>query len=176
MYENVLLGAEHRADRAGLPRRGRRSAAAAQAYAALARLEIGHLARRHPDELSYGTRRRVEIARALAGSPTLLLLDEPLAGMNRSERVELTGILRRLGDEGITQVVIEHDLPLVTALSDRMVAMEAGSVLVTGTPAQVRSDPGVLASYLAASADVVERSGRMGALAALLEHDPDERT
>jgi energy-coupling factor transporter ATP-binding protein EcfA2 len=70
-------------------------------------------------------------------------------------------------------VVIEHDIPLVTALSDRMVAMEAGEVIVTGTPEQVRTDPRVLASYLAASDDVVQRSGRMSALTALLN---EERT
>jgi energy-coupling factor transporter ATP-binding protein EcfA2 len=75
-------------------------------------------------------------------------------------------------------VVIEHDIPLVSALSDRMVAMEAGAVLVTGTPAQVRSDPRVLVSYLAASDDVVQRSGRMSALSALLteERIPDAAT
>jgi energy-coupling factor transporter ATP-binding protein EcfA2 len=70
-------------------------------------------------------------------------------------------------------VVIEHDIPLVMALSDRMVAMEGGAVIATGTPAEVRSDPGVLAAYLAASDDVVQRSGRLSTLTALLT---EERT
>ena len=70
-------------------------------------------------------------------------------------------------------VVIEHDIPLVMALSDRMVAMDGGVVLATGTPAEVRADPRVLASYLAASEDVVQRSGRMSALATVLT---EERT
>jgi energy-coupling factor transporter ATP-binding protein EcfA2 len=70
-------------------------------------------------------------------------------------------------------VVIEHDIPLVMALSDRMVAMEGGAVIATGTPAEVRADPRVLASYLAASDDVVQRSGRMSALTEMLT---EERT
>ncbi len=128
-------------------------------------------------ELSTGSRRAVDVACILASEPSLLLLDEPSSGLAQAETESLGPLLQRIVREtGCGMLVIEHDLPLVTALSDRMVAMEAGAVLVTGTPEQVRADPRVLASYLAASDDVVQRSGRMGALAALLEQHPDERT
>ena len=121
-------------------------------------------------ELSTGSRRAVDVACILASEPSLLLLDEPSSGLAQAETEALGPLLQRIVREtGCGMLVIEHDLPLVTALSDRMVAMEAGAVLVTGTPEQVRSDPRVLASYLAASDDVVQRSGRMGALAALLD-------
>ena len=132
-------------------------------------------------ELSTGSRRAVDVACILASEPSLLLLDEPSSGLAQAETEALGPLLTRIVKEtGCGMLVIEHDLPLVTALSDRMVAMEGGAVLVTGTPAEVRSDPRVLASYLAASDDVVQRSGRMAALAAVLEADldnpPDERT
>ena len=129
-------------------------------------------------ELSTGSRRAVDVACILALEPSLLLLDEPSSGLAQAETESLGPLLLRIVREtGCGMLVIEHDLPLVTSLSDRMVAMEGGAVLVTGTPEEVRSDPRVLASYLAASDDVVQRSGRMGALAALLETPhPDERT
>jgi ABC-type branched-subunit amino acid transport system ATPase component/predicted MFS family arabinose efflux permease len=129
-------------------------------------------------ELSTGSRRAVDVACILALEPSLLLLDEPSSGLAQAETEALGPLLERIVREtGCGMLVIEHDLPLVTALSDRMVAMEGGAVLVTGTPEQVRADPRVLASYLAASDDVVQRSGRLGALAALLdESHPDERT
>ncbi|MBC7374361.1 MAG: MFS transporter [Frankiales bacterium] len=121
-------------------------------------------------ELSTGSRRAVDVACILASEPSLLLLDEPSSGLAQAETESLGPLLQRIVREtGCGMLVIEHDLPLVTSLSDRMIAMEAGAVLVTGTPEQVRSDPRVLASYLAASDDVVQRSGRMGALAALLD-------
>jgi branched-chain amino acid transport system ATP-binding protein len=121
-------------------------------------------------ELSTGSRRAVDVACILASEPSLLLLDEPSSGLAQAETESLGPLLQRIVREtGCGMLVIEHDLPLVTGLSDRMVAMEAGAVLVSGTPEQVRSDPRVLASYLAASDDVVQRSGRLSALAALLE-------
>ena len=127
-------------------------------------------------ELSTGSRRAVDVACILASEPSMLLLDEPSSGLAQAETEALGPLLSRIVREtGCGMLVIEHDLPLVTALSDRMVAMEAGTVLLSGAPEQVRSDPRVLASYLAASDDVVQRSGRMGALAALLEQ-PDEGT
>jgi branched-chain amino acid transport system ATP-binding protein len=135
-------------------------------------------------ELSTGSRRAVDVACILASEPSLLLLDEPSSGLAQAETEALAPLLQRIVREtGCGMVVIEHDLPLVTGLSDRMMAMEAGAVLVTGTPTEVRSDPRVLASYLAASDDVVQRSGRLGALAAVLDEslhridpDTDERT
>jgi branched-chain amino acid transport system ATP-binding protein len=125
-------------------------------------------------ELSTGSRRAVDVACMIALEPTVLLLDEPSSGLAQAETEALGPLLSRIVREtGCGMVVIEHDIPLVMALSDRMVAMEGGAVLATGTPAEVRADPRVLASYLAASEDVVQRSGRLSALTALLT---EERT
>jgi branched-chain amino acid transport system ATP-binding protein len=127
-------------------------------------------------ELSTGSRRAVDVACIIALEPSVLLLDEPSSGLAQAETEALGPLLSRIVREtGCGMVVIEHDIPLVTALSDRMLAMEAGAVIARGTPEQVRTDPRVLTSYLAASNDVVQRSGRMSALAALLteERTPD---
>jgi branched-chain amino acid transport system ATP-binding protein len=127
-------------------------------------------------ELSTGSRRAVDVACIIALEPSVLLLDEPSSGLAQAETEALAPLLSRIVREtGCGMVVIEHDIPLVTALADRLVAMEAGAVLVSGTPAEVRADPRVLASYLAASDDVVQRSGRLSALSALLteERIPD---
>ena len=122
------------------------------------------------NELSTGTRRAVDIACVIALEPLVLLLDEPSSGLAQSEAEALGPLLSRIVREtGCAMVIIEHDLPLVTSLSNRLVAMETGSVLTVGAPEAVRSDPRVLASYLAASDDVVQRSGRLGALSTMLE-------
>ena len=121
-------------------------------------------------ELSTGTRRAVDIACVIALEPLVLLLDEPSSGLAQSEAEALGPLLSRIVREtGCAMVIIEHDLPLVTSLSNRLIAMETGAVLTSGAPEAVRSDPRVLASYLAASDDVVQRSGRLGALSTLLE-------
>jgi ABC-type branched-subunit amino acid transport system ATPase component/predicted MFS family arabinose efflux permease len=130
-------------------------------------------------ELSTGSRRAVDVACIIALEPSVLLLDEPSSGLAQAEAEALGPLLSRIVREtGCGMVVIEHDIPLVTALSDRMLAMEGGGVIVSGTPGQVRADPRVLTSYLAASDDVVHRSGRMSTLTALLteERDPDAAT
>ncbi|MCW2570736.1 MAG: ABC-type branched-chain amino acid transport system, ATPase component [Frankiales bacterium] len=130
-------------------------------------------------ELSTGSRRAVDVACIIALEPSVLLLDEPSSGLAQAETEALGPLLSRIVREtGCGMVVIEHDIPLVSALSDRMVAMEGGAVIVSGTPDQVRSDPRVLSSYLAASDDVVQRSGRMSALTALLteKRTPDATT
>ena len=121
-------------------------------------------------ELSTGTRRAVDIACVLALEPVVLLLDEPSSGLAQVESEALGPLLSRIVREtGCGMLLIEHDLPLVTAISDRLVAMETGAVLVDGPPHEVRADPRVLGSYLAASDAVVQRSGRLGALAAMLK-------
>ena len=121
-------------------------------------------------ELSTGTRRAVDMACVIALEPVVLLLDEPSSGLAQAESEALGPLLARIVREtGCGMLLIEHDLPLVTSLSDRLIAMESGAVLVEGSPHDVRSDPRVLASYLAASDDVVQRSGRLGALASMLE-------
>jgi branched-chain amino acid transport system ATP-binding protein len=121
-------------------------------------------------ELSTGTRRAVDVACIIALEPSVLLLDEPSSGLAQAETEALGPLLTRIVREtGCGMLVIEHDIPLVTSLADVLVAMESGRVIATGAPDEVRNDPRVLTSYLAASDDVVGRSGdRVSAVADVL--------
>jgi branched-chain amino acid transport system ATP-binding protein len=101
--------------------------------------------------LPYGVRKIVELGRALAAEPRLLLLDEPSSGLNPEERADLVFWLRDIRDDlGITVLMIEHDMNLVGAVSDRVLAMNSGKMLAMGKPAEVQRDPGVVAAYLGA--------------------------
>jgi ABC-type branched-subunit amino acid transport system ATPase component len=102
-----------------------------------------------PTDLSYGRRRLVAIARAVAASPSVLLLDEPAAGLSSIESQELSKLLRRLADVwGMGILLVEHDLDLVMSVSDRVVVLNFGKEIAHGTPKEVSSDPQVIAAYL----------------------------
>ncbi|HVF76456.1 MAG TPA: ATP-binding cassette domain-containing protein [Acidimicrobiales bacterium] len=111
-------------------------------------------------ELSTGTRRITEIACLIALQPRLLLLDEPASGIAQRETEALGGLLHQLREElALTLLVIEHDIPLIMSISDRVIAMDAGRVLAVGSPQEVRNDPRVVEAYLGGSMEAIERSG-----------------
>jgi branched-chain amino acid transport system ATP-binding protein len=98
--------------------------------------------------LPYGDQRRLEIARALGTNPALLLLDEPAAGTNPSEKVELAELIRKIHRTGTTILLIEHDMKLVMSVATRVVVLNFGRCIATGTPEEIQQNPEVIAAYL----------------------------
>ena len=124
-------------------------------------------------ELSTGTRRITELACVLALRPTLLLLDEPSSGIAQREVEALGRVLRSIqATTGCTMLIIEHDMPLIMDLADRIVALESGRLLAEGTPAQIRRHPEVIRSYLGSTAETIDRSGTVGANEATISSHP----
>ncbi|MFN3593580.1 MAG: ABC transporter ATP-binding protein [Thiobacillaceae bacterium] len=157
--ENVLVG-RHVRTRAGVfgavlrdaGTRAEETASRERARALLDFVGLAHKGRTLAGHLAYGEQRRLEIARALATEPRLLALDEPVAGMNPSERRQMAELFLRLRAQGLTLLLIEHDVKLVMGLCDRVAVLDYGRKIAEGPPEAVRRDPAVIAAYLGTEA------------------------
>ncbi len=163
VLENVMVGAHLRSHR-GLYRAAVRwpgvMAEERQigewAREALAFCGLEKLADRGADSLPYGALKRLEIARALAARPRLLLMDEPAAGLNDTETIEMRELIGRISEAGVTVLLVEHNMGLVMGVSDTVLVLDYGSRLAEGPPKQVQNDPQVIAAYLGGEVEHAE--------------------
>jgi branched-chain amino acid transport system ATP-binding protein/branched-chain amino acid transport system permease protein len=147
--ENVIIGAEH----AGNDIAAGRAALVERARAALAFVGLEARAQERVTGFSYGHQRLIEIARALAGNPSLLLLDEPAAGLNSSEKQGLRDLLKRIAAKGLTILIIDHDMTLVTEVAERITVLNFGRRIADGVAGNVLRQPDVIAAYLGTEPD-----------------------
>jgi len=156
VLENVMIG-RHSRLQAGIfgaifrdkKTRDEEKQVLVDSYEILKKLNLEHHVNSLAKNLPYGDQRRLEIARALATEPFLLLLDEPAAGMNPQETKDLEQLIRRLRDtEEVSIFLIEHDMSLVMSLSERIYVMDYGKLIATGTPQEIKSNPAVIKAYL----------------------------
>ncbi len=159
VLDNVRVG-RHLRTRRGLVSSALRFPAAKEerritrdAWSLVRSVGLGDVAERPVSELAFGTQRLIEIARALAMEPEVLMLDEPMAGLSPAERVELAKLLRQIRDRGVALVLVEHDVEQVLALADRVAVLDKGTLIAYGPPDEIRSDPQVIAAYLGVEAD-----------------------
>jgi len=153
--ENVMVGAHLRLDRnlvkamLRFPGLRRRDQALQEEAGELMRfVGLEKYVATRADAMPYGALKRLEIARALAAKPRLLFLDEPAAGLNPKETVEVDHLVRKVADSGVTVVLVEHDMKMVMNLSDRILVLDYGKKLAEGSAADVRRNPDVIAAYL----------------------------
>ena len=157
--ENVMVGAHLHVDRRFWPSllrlpsmvRGDR-ACRQECLRLLDFVGLSQYAEAEASAMPYGALKRLEIARALAARPKLLLLDEPAAGLNATESREIDEVIKKVAGQGITVVLVEHDMKMVMGISDHILALDYGPKLAEGTPAQVRANADVIAAYLGAHA------------------------
>jgi branched-chain amino acid transport system ATP-binding protein len=149
LFHSLTVREHFRLAQHAAARRGEsREAGVARMKELLDVLDLHAAADRPATDLSYGQQRRVEIGRALATAPKLLLLDEPVAGMSREETEAIAALLRRLRERGLTILLIEHDMSFVMDLCDSVTVLDFGNVIASGEPAQVQREPHVLEAYL----------------------------